>query len=163
MTPSSPPTPAPMGERPCSTGGLQAVTAQLSLHKYKVQLNALCQCFTAAERWAWGLIPLLGHRPAADRGEHPRVTLRKHAPRRDARMCSPPRQHMLARSALLLSMKSSAASSSLETPRGPCQPVTGFPSCRDQVTRGGGEPSTRHSRLTLSPTSTAVSPRGSGK
>ena len=78
-------------------------------------------------------------------------------------MRSLPPERTLARSALLLSMRSSAASSWLETPRGPCQPVTGFPSCRDQVTCGGGEPSTRHSRLTRSPTSTATSPRGSGK
>lgn len=64
---------------------------------------------------------------------------------------------------LLLSMRSSAASSWLETPGGCCQPATGSPSCRDQVTRSGGEPSTWHSRLTLSPTSTVRSPRGSGK
>lgn len=64
---------------------------------------------------------------------------------------------------LLLSMRSWAASSWLETPRGPCQPTTGFPSCLDQVTRGRGDPSTWHSRLTLSPTFTSMSPRGSGK
>lgn len=63
----------------------------------------------------------------------------------------------------LLSMRSWAVSSWLESSRGPCQPTTGFPSCRDQVTWGGGDPSTRHGRLTLSPTLTSRSPRGSGK
>lgn len=63
----------------------------------------------------------------------------------------------------LLSMRSWAVSSWLESSRGPCQPTTGFPSCRDQVTWGRGDPSTRHGRLTLSPTLTSRSPRGSGK
>lgn len=96
-------------------------------------------------------------------GEHPLVIcVSKHPGGTPPATRSLPHQHLLARS-VLLSMRSSAASSWLETAGGRCQPITGSPSCRDQVTRSGGEPSTRHSRLTLSPTSTVRSPRGSGK
>lgn len=54
------------------------------------------------------------------------------------------------------SMRSSA-------PGSPCCCTTGFPSCRDQATCSGSEPSARHGRVTLSPISISRSPRGSGK
>lgn len=54
------------------------------------------------------------------------------------------------------SMRSSA-------PGSPSCCTTGFPSCRDQATCSGSEPSARHGRVTASPISTSRSPRGSGK